>query len=61
MKFILLTPIFVVSQSDLKGMVMELNPQNKHIPLFGQILILLFVYGPIFGSTYYAGLRYKLN
>ncbi len=40
MKFILLTPIFVVSQSDLKGMVMELNPQNKHIPLFGQILIL---------------------
>ena len=28
---------------------------------FGSYFDTTFVYGPIFGSSYYAGLRYKLN
>jgi hypothetical protein len=30
--FILLLPFFIFSQSEIKGMVMELDPQNQHIP-----------------------------
>jgi outer membrane receptor for ferrienterochelin and colicins len=33
--FILLLPFFIFSQSEIKGMVMELDPQNQHIPLLG--------------------------
>ena len=33
--FILLVPFFMFSQSEIKGMVMELGPQNQHIPLLG--------------------------
>ena len=33
--FILLFPFFIFSQSEIKGMVMELNTQNQHIPLLG--------------------------
>ena len=33
--FILLFPFFIFSQSEIKGMVMELNPQKQHIPLLG--------------------------
>ena len=32
---ILLFPFFIFSQSEIKGMVMELNTQNQHIPLLG--------------------------
>ena len=33
--FILLFPFFIFSQSEIKGMVMELNTQKQHIPLLG--------------------------
>jgi outer membrane receptor for ferrienterochelin and colicins len=33
--FILLLPFFILSQSEIKGMVMELDPQNQYIPLLG--------------------------
>jgi outer membrane receptor for ferrienterochelin and colicins len=33
--FILLLPFFIFSQSEIKGMVMELDPQNQYIPLLG--------------------------
>ena len=33
--FILLLPFFIFSQSEIKGMVMELDLQNQHIPLLG--------------------------
>ena len=32
---ILLFPFFMFSQSEIKGMVMELNSQNQQIPLLG--------------------------
>ena len=33
--FILLLPFFIFSQSEIKGVVMEIDPQNQHIPLLG--------------------------
>lgn len=33
--FIVFVPFFMFSQSEIKGVVMELDPQNQHIPLLG--------------------------
>jgi hypothetical protein len=41
--------------------VKQANPIVSSNDPFGAYFDATFVYGPIFGSTYYAGLRFKLN
>ena len=41
--------------------IKQKNPILGAADPFGGYFDATFVYGPIFGSSYYAGLRYKLN